>query len=163
MSRFLPIAAAALLLAGCQPETSDTKANRAQEQLANESVMQVGMPTITNFQEKRMAKQIIELRDKAITTHTYVVTLDGKLMKVCDSIGYGLPYATQFTSPSKIPSWGDSHSTALPQADPNGLFSPAVADGTWVMCVDPDSKKVMPLYIEPKVIVSPFPIKLTVQ
>ena len=42
------------------------------------------------------------------------------------------------------------------QADPNGLFAPASADGTWVMCLDPKTKEVKPVYIEPRVIVTPF-------
>ena len=47
----------------------------------------------------------------------------------------------------------------LPQADPNGLFSPPSAEGTWVMCKDPNSDKVEPIYSEPRIIVSTFPLK----
>ncbi|HWQ60538.1 MAG TPA: hypothetical protein VN420_05355 [Candidatus Fimivivens sp.] len=39
----------------------------------------------------------------------------------------------------------------IPQADPNGLFKPASADGTWVMMLDPVNKKALPQYIEPKI------------
>ena len=49
--------------------------------------------------------------------------------------------------------------TTLPQADPNTLFSPPSAEGTWVLCVNPETNKPTPLYVEPKIIVSPF--KLT--
>jgi hypothetical protein len=45
---------------------------------------------------------------------------------------------------------------ALPQADPNGLFSPASAEGTWVLLKDPNGKETRPVYIEPRIIVSPF-------
>jgi hypothetical protein len=45
---------------------------------------------------------------------------------------------------------------ALPQADPNGLFSPTSAEGTWVMCKDPKGGEVKPVYIEPRIVVSPF-------
>ena len=44
----------------------------------------------------------------------------------------------------------------VPQADPNGLFSPASADGTWVMCLNPETNQAAPLYVEPRIIVSPF-------
>ena len=37
-------------------------------------------------------KTIIELRDQAISTTTYLVDLNGQLHKFCDSVGYGLPY-----------------------------------------------------------------------
>lgn len=148
------------LLAGCDETTpsSDLKMNQQQEQLSAEAAAQVGMPAIVNFQEKRMMKTILELRDTAISTTTYITTLDGKIIKFCDSVGYGLPYATQFTSPQKVYHPYTDHYLTVPQADPNGLFSPAAADGTWVLCLDPASKKAKPIYIEPHVIVSPFPL-----
>jgi hypothetical protein len=47
---------------------------------------------------------------------------------------------------------------AIPQADPNGLFSPASAEGTWVLCKVPGKDDVKPVYIEDRVTVSPFPL-----
>jgi hypothetical protein len=44
----------------------------------------------------------------------------------------------------------------IAQADPNGLFSPGGADGTWVLMKDPLSDKTSPVYIEPRIIVMPF-------
>ena len=44
----------------------------------------------------------------------------------------------------------------LPQADPNGLFSPASADGTWVLCADPKGGKARPVLVEPRAVFSPF-------
>jgi len=169
VNRYLLLTAlAAVPLAGCdQPQTSDTKMNAQQEAMANEAVMSVGMPAITNWQEKRMAKSILEARDRTVGTTTYVIAENtGQMFKLCDSVGYGLPYATQFTNPSKVESVYGVHGNAhyvdgvIPQADPNGLFSPAQADATWIFCVDPESKKDKPVYVEPKVIVSPFPLRL---
>jgi len=146
----------ALLLSACDHQPSSDEVQRhQQEMISQESNSQVGMPAITNFQEKRMAKMILELRDKAITTFTYTQDMNGKLHKLCDSVGYGLPYATQYTNPQRI-DYNTHGSITLPQADPNGLFSPPSADGTWVLCVDPATKKSMPIYVEPRVIVSPF-------
>ena len=89
----------------------------------------------------------------------------GQLFKLCDSVGYGLPYATQFTNPMKAlwhqPDYHDSSVAVIPQADPNGLFSPPSAEGTWVFCLDPATKKDKPVYAEPRVIVAPFPLALT--
>ena len=153
---------ALLALAACDEAkpSSDQVQRHQQEQLSAESNAQVGMPAITNFQEKRMAKMILELRDTALTTITYTQDMNGVLHKLCDSVGYGLPYATQYTNPQRtVEGRGQNEFTTLPQADPNGLFSPASADGTWVLCLDPATKKAMPLYVEPHVIVSPFPLK----
>jgi len=138
-------------------ETSTQIERRKQEELSLQGVQSVGMPSIVNFAEKRMMKDIIELRDQNVATTVYITDMNGKLHKVCNAVGYGLPYATQYTNPQRISS--DAHGYAtLPQADPNGLYSPASADGTWVLCVDAKSGKPKPVYIEPRVIVSPIPL-----
>lgn len=158
-------AMAALVLAGCEPEkkTSDRIMGEKQEQLVAEAASQVDMPAIVNFQEKRMMKMILELRDQTISTVTYITDMNGKLHKLCDSVGYGLPYATQYTNPMKVVGGMNTPSTgnvAVPQADPNGLFSPASADGTWVMCLNPTDQKVRPVFVEPRVVTSPFPLNV---
>ena len=43
--------------------SADQVQRHHQEQLSAESNSQVGMPAIVNFQEKRMAKMILELRE----------------------------------------------------------------------------------------------------
>jgi hypothetical protein len=151
--------AAMTLLAACDPiqPSADRKEREATAKLTVEAAMQVGMPAIANFQEKRMVKQLYELRDNPnFHTYAYITDLNGGLHKICDATGYGIPYATQFSNPQKRDGW--DHALAMPQAEPNGLFMPAAADGTWVMCLDPKDKAVKPVFIEPRVIVSPFPL-----
>ena len=143
--------AAALALSACD-ETSDQKQASQQENIKQQAVNSVGMPAITNFAEMRMMKQILELRDQNVATTTYYLDMAGKRHKLCDSVDFGLPYATQFTNPQRVTTGGH----VIAQADPNGLFSPASADGTWILCVDPRTHKPMPLYVEPRVIVTPF-------
>ena len=142
------------------PEPSDVTQNRKQEQLNQQAVASVGMPAIVSFQEKRILKMILELRDTEIKTVTYTQDMNGNLHKLCDSIGYGIPYATQYTNPQRV---ADSQTergiVTLPQADPNGLFSPASADGTWVLCLNTETNKMSPVFVEPRVIVSPFALK----
>ena len=147
-----------VLLTACDVKESSTQIERRkQEELSLNAVQQVGMPAITNFAEKRMMKDIMELRDQNVATTTYIVDMNGKMHKICNSVGYGLPYATQYTNPQRIA--GDGHGyVTLPQADPNGLYSPASADGTWVLCIDPKTSKAKPVFIEPRVIVSPIAI-----
>ena len=148
------------MLAGCQEDSSsDAKQRIAQEALASQGNATVGMPAIVNFQEKRILKDIIEMRDKAIVTITYTQDLNAGLHKLCDSVGFGISSATQYTNPSRLYHPTASAITTLPQADPNGLFSPSSAEGTWVMCKDPASGKVAPVYTEPRIIVSTFPLK----
>ena len=140
-------------------ETSTQIERKKQEELSLQAVTSVGMPAITNFAEKRMFKDILELRDKNTPTVTYLVGMNNQLTKVCDSIGFGLPYATQYTNPQRIAYDSGHGSVTLPQADPNGLYSPASADGTWVLCVDHKDGKAKPVYIEPRILVSPFAIQ----
>ncbi len=151
-----------LLIAGCEPQplNSDAMQRHAQERLSQQSNMTVGMPAIVNFQEKRILKDIYELRDKALVTYTYTQDMNGNLHKLCDSIGYGISAATEYTNPQRVVK-GDvaAAMTTLPQADPNGLFSPSSTEGTWVMCKDPNGGKISPVYTEPRVIVSTFPLK----
>ena len=145
-------------LFGCGlDETSKDKEARQQEQAQSESISQVGTPAITSFQEKRILKEIIELRDQAnLSTYTYIVAEQtGQLVLLGKSIGYGIPAATQYNNPQQVA--GYNHTVAIAQADPNGLFSPASAEGTWLLMVSPkgDPKVV---YIEPRIVVSPFPL-----
>lgn len=150
---------------GCDdgPPTSDQVQHSQQETLLKEANAQTGMPNIKNFRERKLLKDILELRDQdGLATYTYTFAENtGHLTFFCNSIGYGIPYATEYTNPSQIEwksSGGGSYASGvIPQADPNGLFAPASAEGTWVMCSDPkESGKVRPIYIEPRVIVSPF-------
>ena len=146
--------AATVLLAACDQRPTSTQIERAkQEEMSLQAVQSVGMPAITNFAEKRMMKDILELRDQNVATITYVTDINGRLHKRCNSIGYGLPYATQYTNPQKIVYDSAHGSQVISQADPNGLYSPASAEGTWVMCVFNGKPK--PVYIEDRVTVSP--------
>lgn len=154
----------AMLAAGgegsCDDNSSDSKQSAAQEQILQEGTAQTGMPAIVNFRERKLLKSIIEMRDQAsLTTYTYTYAENtGKRVWLCQSIGYPLPAATQYTNPAKRSGSSQGYVVVLPQADPNGLFSPASAEGTWVMCKDPSGPGVKPVYVEPRVITSPFPL-----
>jgi hypothetical protein len=160
MKKFLLLLPLVVLLAACNGKESGTSIERRQQaELTLRGVESVGMPAIVNFAEKRMMKDIIELRDQMKPTYTYIMDMNGRPHKICDSLGYGLPYATQFTNP-QMPqqTYAGGSYYVLPQPDPNGLYSPTSADGTWVMCLNPKTKKAEPQYIEPHVIVTTFPI-----
>lgn len=159
--------------AGCDPvppDTSDSRQQKQQETLLKEATAQTGMPSIVNFRERKIVKEIIELRDQeGLVTYTYLenmvptvipghTVMGGKLTYVGESIGYGIPAATQYTSPQKVELYGRNSAApyswqVLPQADPNGLFSPSSAEGSWVMMLDKKSGKALPQYFEPRVVV----------
>ena len=145
---------------GCDTApSSDDRQRVQQESLLNEGTSQTGMPAIKNFRERKLLKDILELRDQdGLVTYTYLYNeMTGKKVFFCDSIGYGIPYATEYTNPVKAVGNVYHALTSIGQADPNGLYSPSSAEGTWVMCQDPAGKQgVKPVYVEPRVIVTPF-------
>lgn len=170
MKKFILVALVVFCIGGCSVEeqaatvNSDKVQQQQQERILAESTAQTGMPAVKNFRERKLLKDIIELRDQdGLTTYTYIVAeMTGKLVFLGESVGYGIPYATQYTNPQKIAERSSGYQgnpdnfAVLPQADPNGLFSPDSADGTWVMLKDPTGDKVRPVLVEPRVVVSPF-------
>ena len=160
-----------VVLVGCRPQgeiqSSDQVQQAQQEVLMREATSQTGMPAIKNFRERKLLKEILELRDQeGLTTYTYLWNeFNGRLVFLGESIGYGIPYSTQFTAPEKLV-WGKGPESEyrynmhnIPQAEPNGLFSPGSAEGTWVLLKDPNGKDVRPVYVEPRILVSPFRLK----
>ena len=156
-----------LTLVGCEDRkqaagTADSSQAKATEASLAEANRQIGMPSIVNFQERKLAKMIFELRDQEdfVCYAYYFNALDGKRGDfIGKCLGYGLPYSVQFTNPEKIAhevrnTQGSSFGT-LPQADPNGLFMPTSSSATWLMLLD-DKGEAHPVYMEPLIIVSPF-------
>ena len=95
---FVLAAVSAFSIFGCDepPPSSDQIQYRQQEVLLKEGTSQVGMPAIKNFRERKMMKDILELRDQSnYSTYTYLWSdFNGKPKFFCHSIGYGLPYST---------------------------------------------------------------------
>lgn len=156
-----------ITLASCIEHTpsSDEIQQNVQERILKEATSQTGMPAIKNFRERKMLKDIMELRDQdGLTTYTYLYNeFAGKLQFLGESVGYGIPYATEYTSPQKFDEevkHGSVYVNQMPQADPNGLFAPASAEGTWVLLKNPNGKDVQPVYVESRIIVSPFRLVL---
>ena len=125
-----------------------------QGKLILEAQKQCGMPSLVNFQERKMMKKIIEQRDKAnLVCYAYLFSNQtGKLIYLGKCLGYGLPYATQYTNPERDSDYGGN---TIKQPDPNGLYMPSDAHGTWLLMIKPNGGTT-PVYIEPDIIVSPF-------
>lgn len=150
---FVLLILVALLMPGCVPlmnKTSDEIQQEKQEEILKEAVAASGMPNIKNFREKKFAKMILELRDQeGVTTYAYMYCeMTGKFTYLGECIGYALPYSTQYTNPSKIDTCSSAGYAILPQADPNGLFSPSSASATWIMLIDEKTGEAYPFYVE---------------
>lgn len=146
--------------------SADQIEQRKQEQIQQQGVQKVPLPKILNYTEKQQLSDIYELRDQAgLICYAYLFSnVSGKLIYLGKCIGYGIPYATQFSSPSKLVNpWGIGNSERgylpMPQAEPNGLFMPVSSEATWLMLLDKQGKP-HPIYCEPNLIVSPFQLDI---
>ena len=151
-----------ITLVGCdEQQPSAEKIQSAKTaQAQNEADREIGMPAIVNFQERRMMKDLYEKRDTELATYSYIMNqMKGCLVYLGASMGYGMPYATQYTNPQKHISMMAADTRDgynIDQPEPNGLYMPPDAHGTWIMLLNPTTKKAEPQYVEPDVIVSTF-------
>jgi len=149
--------------------TADKQMQKQTAQQMEEANKQIGMPAIKNFQERKLMKMILELRDdEKLICYAYLYNRNtgtvGQFLGKC--LGFGLPYSVQYTNPQKlvdvtdfgIRSYQANDAAVVPQADPNGLFMPTGLSATWLMLLD-DKGKPHPCYIEPEIMVFPFPLK----
>lgn len=160
---------AIFIVVGCDhTPDSDEIQQQQQEVILKDAAAQIGMPSLPNHRDKKMYKAVMELRDQeGLVTYMYLENMiptvvkghtccGGKFSFIAQTIGYGIPAATQFTSPQKA-TWYQSHGyLVMPQADPTGLFSPTSAEGTWIMMPDPTTGKLGPQYIESRISVFTF-------
>ncbi len=150
--------------------TSDRSKTEKTEQLMQEANAQIGMPAITNFQELRLAKEIYELRDRAdLICHAYLMNeMTGEVGQYLGKcIGYGLPFSVQFSNPEKLVdadralydrNYSGLYPMTVPQPEPNGLFMPEGLSATWIALINPETNEPEPVYMEPTIIISPFPL-----
>jgi len=153
---------AALTVVGCenrQPEADRIQSEQTAQMMA-ELQRQVGMPNVTNWQQKKLMKLVYELCDKEnLITYAYIKSdYQGKLMFIGKCIGFGIPFSAQYTNPERITRVQSGTYIGMPQPDPNGLFMPTSSSATWLMMIDPETGSPRPVYIEPEIVVSPFPL-----
>lgn len=143
------------------PDSNQIQAAQ-QERILQEGTSALGMPAIKNFREKRTLKMIYELRDQeGLSTYTYVVAEQtGKPVFLCDSVGYAISDATGYTNPDKLMRDNGQSFGTMTQAEPNGLFTPDVSDANWVLCIDPQDKKPLPVFVSSQIIVSAYKLSL---
>jgi hypothetical protein len=164
LTLLLALFALMFFLVGCttkEKNTADAAQAEATKKQMAEAHRQIGMPAMVNFQERKLAKMIFELRDQEdLVCYAYLVNkMQGKLVFIGKCMGFGLPYSVQYTNPMRRIGDGiDGEIDTLPQPDPNGLFMPEGLSATWLMMIDPETGTPRPVYIEPEIVVSPFPL-----
>lgn len=99
--------------------------------------------------ERSLMIQLYVARNTSLSTFSYHYNdYLGIIGWSCDSIGMPIPGGTQLTNPESADYYSNGAGyVVLPQAEPNGLYSPDTSAGTYVMCVNDDGT-VSPEYHE---------------
>lgn len=152
-------------LVGCT-ENSSQIASEQQELGVKSIVTNQPVPDLGGYSfERDIVIQTYIARNQTISTYTYFMTFDGRIVELCASIGYPIPYSTQLTAPESLQrtvvpsgySWD-----VLPQSELNSLFPPSDAAATLVQCINPDGT-ISPMYFEDSVFSMPYRIVSDVQ
>lgn len=147
----------------CEQDTSQPTAAQVEAKAQNLQYDQIlrnqPAPSFDWSLERHMLIEIYKARQRAVNTFSVVQSpYTGKVLWSCPSIGFPLPYATQLTNPEQVAGHtyysgtGSVSAVAIPQQEPNGLFTPGQSDATWVPCVN-DKGKITPVYEEKHVTV----------
>ncbi len=151
---------ALILLAGCT-DNAVQYAEQEQQRAGNLAIVQnQPIPDLGGYSfERQIVIDTYLARNNTIATYAYMITMDGKIIEICPSIGYPIPYSTQLSAPEKKM---QGYEVVVPNAEPNSLYPPADAAATLVQCVNPDGS-VSPTYNEWYVLAFPYRIKSDVQ
>lgn len=148
----------AFVLAACAPSVSQVE--QSQQEGGNLAIVQnQPVPDLGGYSfERQILIETYLARNNTISTFAYMISMDGKIIEICPSIGYPIPYSTRLTNPVKV----EYSSLAIPNAEPNSLYPPSDAAATLVQCVNPDGS-VSPIYIEWYVLAFPYRIASDMQ
>ena len=163
---FLIGVALIFFIGGCKPDTNTStieakKVSQQQEQYAKGQPI----PAFDWSFERDLVIQLYNLRNEKVATHTVWRSDYGLIEGDCSSIGYGIPYDTSLTNPLMTTDedhlgYDKAALATIEQPEPNGIFASKNTTATWVMSVDKKTSQIMPLYIESKVTVYPYPVKV---
>jgi len=143
-----------LTLTGCSSNSNTETEQNYQNSVMEQANAEIGMPEVTEFYEKKLAKEIIELRDDSkLICYVYnYIPMTGLYSYVGKSMGYGLPYSTQYTNPEAFVYYHGGYDI-LPQADPNGLYSSSGVAATWIMMINETTGTPYVMYAEPDMVI----------
>lgn len=153
------------LLDTCYGASGSTAIEQAQQQPGVQAIVRnQPVPDLGGWSfEREVVRQTYIARNNTVSTWTYMfLEYLGKVVLICESRGYPIPYSTELTNPLQLSRADSSSSTAVGNPEPNGLYPPAVAAATLVQCVNSDGT-VSPTYWENNVFALPYPVKSDIQ
>lgn len=161
------IAVTFLMASDCNENSSNSEERDKSAVEEQQSLYQKSQP-VPKFDyslERDVAIQLYKARNERVTTWTVWRSDMGQIEGDCPSVGYPIPYDTSLTNPLQAQTYTGYQSitsTAIEQAEPNGLFSSKNSIATWVRCITKvgDEEVEAPVYIESKVTAYPFPVEV---
>jgi len=150
-------------LSGCDEDNTSTQEAKKVSMQQDQFAKGQPIPAFDWSFERDLLIQLYNLRNMKVATHTVWRSDYGMIEGDCPSLGYGIPYDTSLTNPlmtTDEDSEGYNKPTlaTIEQPEPNGIFASKNTTATWVMSVDTKTGYILPLYIETKVTVYPYPV-----
>lgn len=168
MKKFLSIGLIVIMALAFTACTAKTPSAEREQAAATAQILdninnEVGMPNLTNFQQKKLMKSVFELCDRAdLICYAYLQSeMTGQFVYIGRCLGYGVPFSAQYTNPEKVNRIQGGAIYTSPQADPNGLYMPTSSSATWLVMFNEDNEP-WPVFFEPEITVSPFPLRFGV-
>lgn len=154
-----------MFLTSCIKDSAATKETKKVLMQQDQYAKGQPVPVFNWSLERDLIIQLYHLRNTKVATHTVWRSDYGLIEGDCTSIGYGIPYDTSLTNPLMATDedqrgYNNNALTSIEQAEPNGIFASKNTTATWIMSVDKNTGLIMPLYIESKVTVYPYPVKV---
>lgn len=170
MKKLLIVLVGVLTLTACNKGTQSQEARDTKQAAQQQSQYSKSQPVPSyNWSlERHMVIELYNARNLKAATHSVWRSDLGTIEGDCASIGFGIPYDTSLTNPlvaTDIDQQGEEHNyqggalASVEQAEPNGIFASKNTAATWVMCAG-DSGNMEPVYVETKVTVYPYPVKV---
>lgn len=145
------------------PPSQTTKDAKAVQRQQSQYSKAQPVPAYDWSLERDLIIQLYNIRNMKALTHSVWRSDRGLVEGDCASIGFGIPYDTSLTNPLqsswKSRSQGGLASAVVEQAEPNGIFASKNTAATWVMCAG-DAGMIEPVYVETKVTVYPYSVKV---
>ncbi len=170
MKRLISVVAIACVLGmvGCNvEETQEMKDVKAVSAQQSQYAASQPVPAFNWSLERHLLIQLYQLRNSKVATHSVWRSDRGLIEGDCASVGFGMPYDTSLTNPlaptthvyDAIGAGRGQSSHTVEQSEPNGIFASKNTAATWVMCAG-DAGMIEPVYVETKVTVYPYPVKV---
>ena len=155
-----------IALTGCYEKSSTDKESAAVEKQLSQYSIGQPVPAFDWSFERDLLIKLYQLINEKVATHSVWRCDYGMIEGDSPSIGYGMPYDASLTNPLQLQSrkikYGGVHllEGTVEQQEPNGIYASKNTTATWVMSVDPETSQILPLYIESKVTVYPYPVRV---